>query len=555
MTDSSSSDAGLTAVDRAVIIQALVAATREMGAKLIRSAHSPIVREAADCSAALLDPSGNVVAQAELIPMQLGSISHTFGPCAEAVPPESLVEGDFYISNDPYRGGQHVPDIFLFTPIFLDGTLIGFSATVAHHIDLGGGKPGLNPEASDVHQEGIIFPPSRYNMQRDWHGGTLERFIRANVRMPDATVGDIDAQFAANAIGASRLKELCRKHGAAKVAAAMSEVLDYSERRIRAAIADCPDGVYVGEDAMDDDGLGSGPVRVRATVTVAGSDVSIDFTGSSEQVKSNMNSPFASTVAAAVSCVKSVMTSADIPYNSGAVRPITVTAPYGSLLNPKPPAPVRARLLPTYRVFDAVMRALAQALPDRVIASGYDTTIASCLSHIGPGGWSIYLEIFGGGYGAGPHNDGCDAVDSPLSNCSNIPVESLDMTYPFFRVTEYALVPDSAGAGRQRGGLGFRRSYEILDDEVGFATYGDRFVLPPEGLFGGAPGATASTLVERGNERIPLASKQSFALRAGDRLVMTTGGGGGYGPARDRKAGLVATDLADGFTTGAAAAE
>ncbi|MFC3229752.1 hydantoinase B/oxoprolinase family protein [Marinibaculum pumilum] len=548
MTDSIPQEDGLSTVDRAVIIQALVAATREMGAKLIRSAHSPIVREAADCSAALLDPAGNVVAQAELIPMQLGSISHTFGPCAAATPPEELVEGDFYISNDPYHGGQHVPDIFLFTPIFLDGILIGFSATVAHHIDLGGGKPGLNPEASDVHQEGIIFPPSRYNLARDWQGGPLERFIRANVRMPDATIGDLDAQFAANAIGATRLTELCRKHGPAKVQAAMSEVLDYSERRIRAAIAACPDGVYVGEDAMDDDGLGSGPVKVRATVTVSGSDVAIDFAGSSDQVKSNMNSPFASTVAAAVSCVKSVMTSADIPYNSGAVRPITVTAPYGSLLNPKPPAPVRARLLPTYRVFDAVMRALAQALPEKVIASGYDTTIASCLSHLGPEGYSIYLEIFGGGYGAGPHNDGCDAVDSPLSNCSNIPVESLDMTYPFFRVAEYALVPGSAGSGRHRGGLGFRRTYEILDEEVTFATYGDRFRLPPEGLFGGAPGACAQTLVERGNERIPLASKQSFALRAGDRLVMTTGGGAGYGPPQDRPPALAEADRADGFT-------
>ena len=545
--------AGLSTVDRAVITQALVAATHEMGAKLIRSAHSPIVREAADCSAALLDARGNVVAQAELIPLQLGSISHTFGPCAEVVPPEDLVEGDFYISNDPYHGGQHVPDIFLFSPIFLEGALIGFSATVAHHIDLGGGKAGLNPEASDVHQEGIIFPPSRYNLDRDWRGGPLERFVRANVRMPDATIGDIEAQFAANAIGAQRLKELCRKHGTAKVLDAMDELLDYSERRIRAAIAECPDGVYTGEDAMDDDGLGSGPVRVRATVTVKGSDVHVDFDGTDPQVKSNLNSPFASTVAAAVACVKSVMTSADIPYNSGAVRPITVSAPYGSLLNPKPPAPVRARLLPTYRVFDAVMKALAQALPEKVIASGYDTTTAACLSHLGPDGYSIYLEIFGGGYGGGPRNDGCDAVDSPLSNCSNIPVESLDMTYPFFRVTEYSLVPDSAGQGRHRGGLGFRRTYEILDEDVGFATYGDRFTIAPAGLFGGRPGGFATSVVERGNERIELASKQSFPLRKGDRLVMTTGGGAGYGPPAERPARLAEADLADGFILPAAA--
>ena len=227
---------------QAVVTQALLAAANEMGAKLIRSAHSPIVREASDCSTALLDRYGNVVAQAELIPLQLGSISHTFAPCAQFAAPQTLVEGDFYINNDPYRGGQHVPDVFIYSPIFIGGQLIGFSASVAHHIDLGGGAPGLNPDATDVHQEGIIFPPSRYNLDRDWNGGAFENLVRANVRMPDATIGDFNAQFAANKIGAERVKELCAKHGLDTVLSVMQEIQDYSERRLRAAITKVPDG-------------------------------------------------------------------------------------------------------------------------------------------------------------------------------------------------------------------------------------------------------------------------------------------------------------------------
>ncbi|MDG1274142.1 MAG: hydantoinase B/oxoprolinase family protein, partial [Alphaproteobacteria bacterium] len=188
-------------VDQAVITRALVAAADEMGIKLIRSAHSPVVREAQDCSAAILDKDGRVVAQAELIPIQLGSITHTFKACLKYHPLDTLRDGDFLINNDPYSGGQHLPDIFLFTPIFMDGGLIGITATVVHHIDLGGGAPGLNPDAGDVHEEGITLPPSRYSIENDWKGGPFERLIRANVRMPDSTIGDLNAQFAANAVG------------------------------------------------------------------------------------------------------------------------------------------------------------------------------------------------------------------------------------------------------------------------------------------------------------------------------------------------------------------
>ena len=536
----------LDQVDQAIVSQALIAAAKEMGIKLVRSAYSPIVREANDCSAALLDVEGNVVSQAELIPMQLGPIGTTFRPCAELYPPETLEPGDFYINNDPYQGGQHVPDVFIFSPIFFGPRLVGFSATVAHHLDLGGGAPGLNMAAGDVHQEGLIFPPSRYNANRDWNGGPLERLVRANVRVPEKTIGDCNAQFAANGVGARRVVELCEKFGADMVTEAMAGLLDYAEQRMRAAIAAAPDGVYHGEDQLDSDGENDEPLVVRARVEIAGDTVSVDYEGTCDQVRTNVNCPFASTIAAGLSCVKSVLTSPDIPFNEGAKRPIGIAAPYGSLLNPRPPAPVRARMLSAYRAYNAVMKALANAVPERVMAAGFDTTHATCLSHLGKGGYGIYLEIFGGGYGASAVGDGCDAVDSPLSNCSNIPIEAIDMEHAFFRVAEYALVAGSGGGGTWRGGLGIRRVYEVLADDVEYQSYSDRFAIPPEGLFGGEDGGAAFTCVLRGNEKIMLGSKTSFRLAKGDLLVMSTGGGAGYGEPGRRSPERVAQDRVDG---------
>ena len=539
-------------VDQAVITRALLAGAHEMGAKLIRSAHSPIVREAQDCSAALLDRRGNVVAQAELIALQLGSITHTFRPCLELYDLDEIGPDDFFINNDPYHGGQHLPDIFLFSPVFFEEKLVGFSATVVHHIDLGGGAPGLNPNAGDIHQEGLVFPPTKYSFSRDWSGGGLERFVASNVRMPDATIGDLNAQFAANAIGAERMRELCRKFGVETVDAAMVEMLDYAERRIRSAIRAVPDGTYTGEAMLDDDGIGQEPVRIKAKLTIDGDGIEVDFTGSDPQVKTNMNNPFASTEAAAIACLKSVLTDPDVPINDGSTRAIKVTAPKGSILNPLPPAPVRARLLPSYRVFNAVMMALSQVVPEKVIAPGYDTTTAACLSEFRDGKYNIYLEIFGGGYGGGAAIDGCDGVDCALSNCSNIPMEAMELDYGFFRVENYALIPDSGGKGKHRGGLGFEKSYRILEDGITFATYGDRFRIAPEGVFGGGPGRHAENLINRDGETIRVGSKAGVELKKGDLLIMRTGGGGGYGDALERDARMNARDLEEGLTTQAA---
>ncbi|MGE0766748.1 MAG: hydantoinase B/oxoprolinase family protein [Hyphomicrobiaceae bacterium] len=545
----------LDPVDYAVISQALIAIAREMGTKLIRSSYSNIVREAQDASAALFDPDGNVVAQAELIPMHLGSMSEIFRACVEQTPINELQPGDFYINNDPYGGGQHLQDVFIFSPIFHEGSLVAFAGTVAHHLDLGGGNPGMTPDAVDVHAEGIIIPPSRYTYTRDWNGGPLERLIAANVRVPSQTIGDFYAQFAANAIGTARMTELCARYGASTVSAAMSELMAYSERRFRAALAAIPDGTWHGADAVDDDGIGDESLTVKAAVTKRGETVLVDFTGTVPQVGRNLNCPWASTVSATLAAIKGALTSPDIPFNEGFKRPITVTAPKGTLVNPNYPAPVRARLLPAYRCFNATLKALAQVVPDKVTAGGNDSTHALAISHLGERGYRVYLEIYGGGFGGGPRLDGCDAVDSPLSNCTNTPVEATDMDFEHFRVIGYGLLPDTGGAGRRRGGLGFYRRFAILKDGTNFATYTDRMRLSPYGLFGGNDGSLTRIEIERDGKIMRTKSKDRVDLRKGDVLTLYTSGGGGYGNPSDRDPTLVSRDVALGFVTPAAAAK
>lgn len=543
----------LDPVEYAIVSQSLLAAAREMGVKLIRSAYSTILREARDGSAAILDINGHTVAQAELIPMQLGTIGQIFAPCAALHPPETLEEDDFLIINDPYSGGQHLQDVFLFHPIFFKGRILGFAASVAHHLDLGGGSAGLNPNAGDVYSEGLIIPPMKLNAKRDWHGGGFERLLRANVRVPQQTMGDFDAQIAANHVGALRVQELAERYGVETLLETMGALQDYSEARMRAAIRNIPDGIYLGEDAVDDDGISDTPLAVRATVTVKGDSLAVDFTGTAAQVRTNLNAPFASTVSATVSCVKAALSDPDIPFNHGAMRPITVTAPKGSILNPHHPAAVRARMEACSRAWDATMKALSKVAPERVVATGYDTTTAFCLSHLGPGGWSVSLEIFGGGLGAASDKDGCDAVDNPLSNCANTPTEALDQDFSFFRLLEYSLRPDSCGIGRHRGGVGFTRRYEILEDGVKLALYSDRFTRPADGLFGGHAAATGYCEIIRGIEHIPVKSKFAGELCKGDIVAISLGGGGGYGDPASRPVEEIEEDVKDGIISRACA--
>jgi len=544
----------LDPVDYAVISQGLIAAAREMGVKLVRSAYSTIIREAADASACLFDKNGNVVAQAELIPMQLGPMSEIFRACADRYPVESLKEGDFYINNDPYAGGQHLQDVFIYSPIFLDGVLIGFAGTVAHHLDLGGGNPGLTTEAVDVHAEGFVFPPSRYNTQSDWdNNGPLKRLLAANIRVPGQTIGDFDAQFAANRVGGERLKQLFQKYGMATMELAMAQLIDYTETRCRAAISALPDGVYYGEDAVDDDGITDTPLTVKAKVTIKGDSIEIDFDGTCAQVSRNLNCPFSSTLSAGLTAVKTALTSPDIPFNEGLKKPITIKAPKGSLVNPSYPAPVRARMEAAYRCFNAVLKALAHVAPRKVIAGGNDSTLVTSIAHQDAGKYKVYLEVYGGGFGASVEMNGCDAVDSPLSNCTNTPIEATDMDFSHFRITGYGLIPDSCGHGKQRGGLGFFRRFEILADDVNFAIYADRFTLSPYGLFGGTDGMRGRGEVLRQGKLIPVKSKDAMMLQKGDILTIYTAGGGGYGQVSGRAVSDIKNDIEQGYLTAATA--
>lgn len=537
-------------VSIAVVSQSLLAAAREMGTKLCRSAYSSIVREVKDASAGILDARGRAVAQSDhLTPMLVGSLSLTLKACMDRYPVETIREGDFYINNHPYAGGHHSNDIFIFMPIFFGDRLLGFSASVAHHVDIGGGAVGINHSATDYYQEGLVLPPSRYNLDRDWNDGPLEQLIRANVRVPEQTLGDLNAQFAANRVGILRVQELCAKYGGDLVAASMDEFIAYAERRMRAAIAAIPDGIYRGEDQVDDDGRSDQPLGVKVALTVSGSSIEVDYAGTCDQVVSNLNSPWCSTVSATLACLKTVLTSADIPFNEGVMNPITIKAPLGSLLNPRSPAPVRARMEAVYRAYDSILKALAPVVPERVGACGFDTSFSFALTHQKNGRYQVHQEVYYGGYGASMHGDGCDSVASPLSNCTNVPVEALDMMYDFFRVTDYALRPDSCGDGKYRGGLGFRRVYEIREDGVRLSIYADRFRFPSTGMAGGGDGATASCRVRRGEEVIEVRSKDALILRAGDVVTVETGGGGGYGDPAQRSPAARELDRALGYVT------
>lgn len=544
----------LDPVDYAVISQALLAAAREMGTKLVRSAYSNIVREARDASCAILDASGNIVAQSEMVPMQLGSMNTTLRACLALFPAETLTADDFLVNNHPFHGGQHLQDVFLFRPVFVGGELIAFAGSTAHHLDLGGGSAGLNAMASDVYQEGLLLPPLKFSLSRDWNGGTFERLLAANIRVPDQTLGDFNAQFAAKAIGIERVRQLCAKYGIAAFKATMAELISYSERQLRAAIRAVPDGVYTGEDAGDDiEGSGS-PLWVRAKVTVTGDEMEIDFEGTCGQVGRNINSPIASTESAVMSCIKGVLIGGDVPFNEGSFRPVKIKVPYGSILNPKPPAPVRARMLPCYRAYDAVMKALAKAVPERVIASGFDNALICCLARFSEGRYRVCLETYGGGFGASAHGDGADGIAAPLSNTTNSPIESLDMNFDYFRIAGYTLNPDSFGHGRHRGGLGMRRTYEILKDDVDFSLYGDRFEVAPLGLSGGTAGTLSRAEVYRGGQRLEIDLKRGTRLKKGDIVVVSTSGGAGYGDPRSRAPEAVRRDVEQGVIGAGAAA-
>jgi N-methylhydantoinase B len=543
----------LDAVTLNVLVHAFHAIAEEMGINLLRSARSTIIREARDCSCALIDPLGRIVAEAEHIPVQLSSLSLPIQACLKKH--GGIRPGEVFMTNDPYIGGQHLQDITIFSPIFAEKEkLVGFSASIAHHVDIGGGAAGLTFDAKEFYQEGLRFTAMKLEEKRDFaRHGFFHDIVHSNFRAPETTWGDIQAQLAANELGRERILELCARHGADEVVRYMGAAMDYSERLMRRAIDEIPDGVYEAEDWIDGGVFHEAPIPIRVKLTVKGSGMRVDFAGTAPQVQEFLNVPLGSTFSSTYSAIKMALTAGrgTIPANDGCYRPIGIDAPYGSILNPKPPAAVRARMCGAYRLFDAILMALQKAMPDRIPAPGFHANTTSGVSQFKDDRFSIFIEDIGGGWGGNPLRDGADMLDAPLSNCIITPVEAVELDHPFLMMKRYELIPDSGGAGAKRGGLGSVREYEVMEDGAEYFGYSDRHKFAPPGAAGGEPGTCGAFRVLRGNEEIVLPSKVRFPLRKGDIVRVIAGGGGGFGRPAERPAEAVERDLREGkITTG-----
>jgi N-methylhydantoinase B len=539
-----------------VLVNAFHAAAEEMGVNLLRSARSTIIREARDCSCALFDPEGRIVAEAEHIPVQMSSLSLPMRACLKKH--GSIKAGEVFLTNDPYIGGQHLQDITIFTPIFHENMLLGFSASIAHHVDIGGGSAGLTFDAKEFYEEGLRFTAMKLNLKRDFaRNGTFYDIVHSNFRAPEVTWGDIQAQLAANEVGRRRIVELAGRYGATEIIRYMAGAMDYSERLMRNAISAIPDGTYAAEDKIDDGVFQKDPIPIKVRLTVQGDSMTVDFAGTAPQVDEFLNVPIGSTYSSAYSSIKMALTAGGetIPANDGCYRPIRLDVPYGSILNPKPPAAVRARMCGAYRLFDSILMALQKALPDRIPALGFHANTTSGVSQFKDGRFSIFIEDIGGGWGGNPVRDGADMLDAPLSNCIITPIEAVELDHPFLMLKRYELIPDSGGAGKHRGGLGSVREYEVMEDGAEFFGYSDRHRFVPRGAAGGEPGSRGAFRIVRNNEEIILPSKTRFALRKGDVVRVIVGGGGGFGAGRERSVEEVLDDLKNGKITAAFAAQ
>jgi N-methylhydantoinase B len=490
-----------------VLVGGLRAACDEMGATLIRSAYSANIKERHDCSTALFDAAGELVMQAEHIPVHLGSMPDAVA----AVLGEEQEAGRDWILNDPYRGGTHLPDITLVSPVFAGAELLGFAASRAHHADVGGPTPGSMPAFSrTLDEEGVVIPPTVADT------ATLEE-LAGQMRSPRQRLADLRAQRAANRIGALRLEELRRRLGAEALRAGMAEILAYTERRTRAALAELPDGSYRAEDVLEADWNGEErDLRLRLEATIAGDSLRLDFSGSEAQVDGNLNCPISVTKSAAFFAVR-VMTDPDAPPSAGAHRPIEVIAPPGSLLNARFPAAVAAGNVETSsRVADLVLAALSQARPGP--AQGQGTM--NNLTLAGEG--FTYYETLGGGQGACPDAGGPSAIHVAMSNTLNTPTEALETEFPL-RVRQLALRAGSGGEGSHRGGEGIVREIEALAP-MRFSLITERRRHRPRGGGKGGDGAAGVNLLNGA----PLPGKAAGKLSPGDRLKLETPGGGGW---------------------------
>jgi len=522
----------------------------EMEETLLRSSFSPIVKEGLDASASLFLPDGTTLAQACAIPIHLATLIPAVAAILETHPVADMSEGDLYLLNDPYCGGTHLPDLALVMPVFHQGRVVALSATMTHHQDVGGMAPGSVPtNATEIYQEGIRIPPVRLRRGQAFDE-TLVRLLKLNVRMPDVFMGDLNAQIAACTVGARRLGAVAEAFGANQTGAIFHELIERSQAMTRAALKRLPQGRYRQVSFLDNDGIElDKPIRIEVEATIGEGEIHFDFAGSSAQVKGPLNCVPSGAQAAAFFAVRAV-TDPEIPTNGGCFRPVSLSLPPGSVVNPRAPAPVNARTATIKTITNTILGALAQAAPGRLPAMNAGALLVLAFGGRGEAGKTFVVgDLIAGGSGAGVATDGVDAIETDATNCMNLPAEALEMEAPI-RLLQCRLRADSGGPGRQRGGLGVVREYEMLGDEIRLSHRGERHFAPAEGLAGGGPGATARSLIRRASgAEEEIASKAVTTLNRGDRLIVETAGGGGHGPAAERATEALARDLADGKVT------
>lgn len=540
----------------AVISSALKATSSEMSEALRRSSHSPIIREMLDYSCAVFTGEGETVSQDDLIPAFLGAMASTLPWVIDSVDPQDVSDGDAFMANDPYMGNTHTPDIQIHVPVMHDGKVVAWCGNIAHHSDVGGTNPGTEGFANEsIFEEGLRIPPIRL-MRDGVVNDDVLNLIKNNIRDPESTAGDLRAQLAAARLGQRRMHDLIGRYGVEMAVEAMKTSLDQSEARIRAAIADREDGISKAEGWLDDDGLGSDPVKIAVEVEVSGDSVRVDLAGTDDQMAGGLNMSETAARAAIIFAVKAVF-DPEGPHDGGVKRAVEIDLPKGSMANPEFPAAVSLRHLGVLRLADTLINAFGKLYPDLATAGSFVgfSSMAAAVRHPRVGSEVIIQDDLGGGMGAHSSGDGLDAVDIHLGNVQQLPAEICELQYPV-RIAATELVPDSGGPGEFRGGLGMRRIYEFLDDGDGvFYSEQTRDQFAPFGLMGGEPGTAASLVVERANGDVENLSKARLLLSPGDRVVTTTSGGGGYGDPRRRERTAVARDLEEGKITARAAQE
>ena len=524
---------------------ALRSITDETFIALTKSAYSTNIKERRDHSTAIIDPGGRLVVQsAAALPIHIASMSGLM-QCLLEKYGHDIREGDMFVANDPHTaGGTHLPDINYAMPVYLDGELLAFVCNIAHHADVGGMAPGsMAGGMSEIFQEGLRIPVIKLFREGELQQDILDLLL-LNVRVPEERRGDHYAQIAACRLGQRRLLEVVETYSLERVRIAFDAIMSRTEQRFRRAIEEIPDGEYGFADVMDGDGIDTYDIPIKVAIRVRGDQIKFDFRGTSAQVPGNINVTMNATQASVCYALKALL-DPEVPSNQGVLDVVEIVCEPGTLLNGAFPAPVASRAHTCQRIIDVVIGALAEALPDRVVAAanGANTTAVFAGTDPRTGSPYLYLETLGGGMGARPTKDGKDGVQVHITNTSNLPVEAIEMEYPL-RVEEYSLVQDSGGAGRYRGGMGLRRVVRPVDHDCVFNGVGERFRRQPWGLFGGEPGASGQFQIrDRNGNETRLADKPGEVLVNRDQaIIVETPGSGGFGPPRERDSILVDAD-------------